>query len=668
MVRLHAMASRFVRDGDLPALLSQAIDTAMAIVGADTGFIATVRESPERPTLAAQRGFEPTFVEDWRSTPPPVPEQITLVDDLCADAASAAHPLLASAGARALQSTPLFDQTGKLIGLLSTQHRAPHSCDESEQRLLGAVAHQCADAIERAAFIEACAVQSAQAHEKKLWETEELFRTTVENMPDNLALYDREGHLLYLNAALRRYHEASGTLPAGEIIGKHGSELWPATFIPLWEVAKRAIETGQGQTFERTLNPPGGRVIRQYSVNPIVGPDGQVHQVLLISTDVTAQRVLVEELRTADERKGAFIAMLSHELRNPLAAIRTNLFVLEHATSGNAPAGKATKVIDRQIDHLVRMVDDLLDVTRITQNKIQLRRERLDLRALVRQTIEDNRSLLERGGVAFAMPPVEEPLHVNADGARLAQVVTNLLTNAAKFTPAGGSVRITVSPTEDGRVAVSVVDSGSGIEPELLPQLFQPFTQGDRGLARTTGGLGLGLALVKGLVELHGGQVGARSGGRDQGAEFVVTLPLEPAGAGGGETPVEIPLSVAGRRVLVIEDDPAVAEGLEAALAINQHVVEIARSGQEALERARRFKPDVVLCDIGLPGMDGYAVARAFRADGDLRSAVLVALTGYAQAEDIARARAAGFDRHLAKPASVDKIQRAVASTEPPKP
>ena len=261
-----------------------------------------------------------------------------------------------------------------------------------------------------------------------------------------------------------------------------------------------------------------------------------------------------------------------------------------------------------------------------------------------------------------AAPGRGDPIYVDADSARIAQVVTNLLTNAAKFTPAGGAVRVSLDPS-DGRWAVlTVADSGTGIEPTLLPHLFQPFMQGDRSLERTAGGLGLGLTLVKGLVELHGGDVTASSGGRDQGAEFVVRLPLaestfrDDGGPNGTDARTR-------KRVLVIEDDIEIAEGLEAALQIEHHVVEIARSGLAGLDKARAFKPDAVLCDLGLPGMDGYAVARAFRADAALRITFLVALSGYAQADDVAKARAAGFDRHLAKPASLDKIRGVIAAS-----
>jgi PAS domain S-box-containing protein len=492
--------------------------------------------------------------------------------------------------------------------------------------------------------------------EEKLRESEERFRSTVENMPLNLALYSRDQRVLYINPALASICR----LPLSEILGKHPEEVWPEAIAkPLKLHIERAVATGERQSYELAMAMPGApRVVRLWTVVPMAGPAGEVHQLLVMSHDVTAQRQLVDELREADRRKSEFIAVLSHELRNPLAAIRSSLYVIENA-AGTDAAERARHVIDRQVGQLARMVDDLLDVTRITRNKIQLQRARLDLVELARQTIEDNRSTLERSGVQLEARLAARPLAVNADGARIAQVITNLLGNAVKFTPAGGTVTISVfAETETARAVVQVADTGTGIDPALRERLFEPFMQADRTLDRTGGGLGLGLALVKGLVDLHGGEVSAASEGLGKGARFIVRLPLaDPVGAnaqgsGRGEA--------AGnqRRILVIEDDVDVADGLQAALEIDGHAVEVAKNGSDGLSRARDFQPEVVLCDIGLPGMNGYDVARAFRADPDLRATVLVALSGYAQAEDIERARGAGFDRHLAKPASIDNLKR----------
>jgi two-component system CheB/CheR fusion protein len=487
-------------------------------------------------------------------------------------------------------------------------------------------------------------------------QSESWFRCMVQAAPINIARYSHDLRLLDLNPALA----AACPRPISELLGRHAADLWgPRMAEPLALHSARALATGERQTYELELQHPGRtRVVKQWTVVPLAAPDGEMPQILVMSHDITAQRQLVDELRESDRRKSAFIAVLSHELRNPLAAIRSSLYVVEHAPESE-DGKRSVRVIDRQVVQLARMVDDLLDVTRITQNKIQLQRQPIDLRNVVQQTLEDNRPALEPSGVRLETDLPADPLHVNADAVRIAQVVTNLLANAVKFTPSGGRVRVSVSLDAGARMAIlRVTDTGTGIDPALLGRLFEPFMQADRTLDRTGGGLGLGLALVKGLVDLHDGDVHAHSDGLGKGAEFIVRLPLAAKDVSG---PVASPDDGAARprrRVLIIEDDQDVAAGLKAALQLDAHDVTLARSGAEGIRQARRTRPDVVLCDIGLPEMNGYDVARAFRADEVLRSTFLVALSGYAQEEDIARARAAGFDEHLAKPPTIERLKR----------
>jgi PAS domain S-box-containing protein len=492
----------------------------------------------------------------------------------------------------------------------------------------------------------------------KLRETEELFRTTVENLPITLVVYDRDYRILYMNPALATISAATCNRTGAELVGTRVPELWPEPISdPLYLYTERAVATRERQSYELTTDLPGqGRSVREWTVVPLVGPTGEVERILTMSHDVTAQRQMLEALREADQRKSEFIAVLSHELRNPLAAIRMSMHVLEYAQPGSKETADSHMIIDRQVGQLVRLVDDLLDVTRITQNKIQLKRERLELNALVRATLDDNRRHFEQCGIRVDVGLASAPIHVNADSVRLAQVLTNLLINAMKFTPVGGTTTVSLTSEPDGHAVLRVADNGAGIDAALLPRLFQPFMQADRTLARSGGGLGLGLVLVKGLVELHGGTVTARSEGTDQGAEFVVRLPMARDGA---DHTVDAPAArVAGRqrRVLVIDDDRDVAEALCAALSVGGHVIEVAHSGPIGVAKARAFRPDVVLCDIGLPGMDGYDVARVIRADASLRATRLVALSGYAQSADVGKARDAGFDDHLAKPPSIDKV------------
>jgi two-component system CheB/CheR fusion protein len=386
----------------------------------------------------------------------------------------------------------------------------------------------------------------------------------------------------------------------------------------------------------------------------------------LKETEAALRRAVEERERAeqalldADRRKDEFLAVLSHELRNPLAPIRSSLHVLEHEAADAGAAAKAHEIIARQVGHLARLVDDLLDVTRISNGKLQVERRPLDLRDLAQRTAEDHRGLFTAREVALEVALPDEPLWVEGDATRLAQAIGNLLQNSAKFTASGDSVRLFLDGV-DGFAVLRVRDTGVGIDPEMIPRLFQPFSQADTTLNRRLGGLGLGLAVVKGLVETHGGTIDVSSGGKGEGAEFVVRLPLT--------APARIEVAPAAaprpRRILVIEDNLDAAESLQLALKLEGHEVFVAHDGPHGIERARELKPEVVLCDIGLPDMDGYAVAKALRREKGLRDTLLVALTGYALAEDQRRAADAGFDAHLTKPTTVEDVQEVMGRARP---
>jgi PAS domain S-box-containing protein len=388
-----------------------------------------------------------------------------------------------------------------------------------------------------------------------------------------------------------------------------------------------------------------------------------------VNRDVTEERRAAEALRTSeaalketDRRRNEFLAVLSHELRNPLAPVRNSLFILERAVPGSEQAQRAKVVIDRQIGQMIRLIDDLLDVTRITRGKIRIQKSHFDIADLVRRTAEDHREVLVREGLEFAVSAGARTFVVNGDPARIAQAIGNLLNNAAKFTPSGGKVRLSLEPDPASRVVmIRVSDTGMGISADVLPRLFRPFEQADSTLDRSRGGLGLGLALVKGLVELHGGQVEAQSDGPGKGTDVTIRLPfldeiVAPKAPGLGT------VLRTSRRVLVIDDNLDAAASLREALELGQHVVEVAHTGVDGLAKARTFRPDVVICDIGLPGVDGYQVARTLRSEETLRSIYLVALTGYALPEDLSKAKEAGFDEHLAKPPSLENLERILAS------
>jgi signal transduction histidine kinase/ActR/RegA family two-component response regulator len=371
----------------------------------------------------------------------------------------------------------------------------------------------------------------------------------------------------------------------------------------------------------------------------------------------------LEALRESDRRKDEFLGVLSHELRNPLHAITTALHVARRVPAEGDAARRARAVIERQTGQLDRLVSDLLDITRITRGKVELRLDPVELGGLVRQAVEDHRPEFEERGVQLTARVEAVPLWLLADAARLTQVVGNLLHNAVKFTSDGGHVDVRVQRSASGEAEIRISDDGIGMEAGMLPHLFEPFTQADGGRHRTRGGLGLGLALARTLVERQGGRIEARSPGLGRGSEFTVSFPVAASVAAPPKPLPPARLARAPRRrVLVIEDNPDAAEMLRETLAMGDHEVLVAHDGEEGLTRARAFRPDVVICDVGLPGLDGYEVARRIRADHALAPA-LIALTGYALPEDRRRALEAGFDQHLAKPVEAAALEEILART-----
>jgi len=509
----------------------------------------------------------------------------------------------------------------------------------------GQVAVLLVDSTERAEF------------ERELWRRQEAFRALADNSPDCVDRVDHEGRHLYINAAGAAL---LGRTPE-QVVGRTTRELGePEPWVSTWEERiRRVFASGQPLDFEDSFRTSSGIRFLHSRCVAERAPDGEVASVLVISRDITERHEAEDALREADRRKNDFLAMLSHELRNPLTPIRNSLFILDRAQPGGEIARRAKAVMDRQVTHLARLVDDLLDLTRISRGKIQLQLQYLDVAELLRRTLEDHRSELSRRGLGCQLRVGTDPLWVNGDPARLAQAIGNLLQNASKFTGSGGHVTVDLDrdPVE-GEAVLRIRDDGVGIEPDLLPRLFRPFEQADRTLDRSRGGLGLGLALVKVLVELHGGTVCARSDGLGAGAEFTIRLPIQPWAT--RPAPLDLP-RVPARRVLVIEDNADAADSLREALVLSGHAVEVAYDGTDGLAKAHSFKPEMVLCDIGLPGMDGYQVARSIRADPSLRSTFLVALTGYAMPGDVALALEAGFDQHLAKPPTLEKLEQVLA-------
>ncbi|RQP22164.1 response regulator [Piscinibacter terrae] len=370
-----------------------------------------------------------------------------------------------------------------------------------------------------------------------------------------------------------------------------------------------------------------------------------------LQAEIIERRTAEAELQEANQRKDEFLAMLSHELRNPLAPIRNALEVIRRIAPPDPKFTWAGDVMDRQVRHLTRLVEELLDVARISQGKIQLNRESVDLAAVIAQSVETAQPFIDARGHTLTVKLPETPVRLQGDFARLAQVVSNLLHNAAKYSEDGGRIQVELA-AQDGEAQIVVRDNGIGIEPALLPRMFDLFAQGTRSLDRMQGGLGVGLTLARRLVELHGGRVEAKSDGPKQGAEFLVTIPCvsvvghepQPADAFRTSRPAM------GRRILIVDDNQDAAESVAQYLQLEGHEVKTVGDGMQALTCAPVFAPQIVVLDIGLPVLDGYEVAKRMRMLPATKDALLVALTGYGQKEDQQRARDAGFDKHFVKP------------------
>ena len=397
------------------------------------------------------------------------------------------------------------------------------------------------------------------------------------------------------------------------------------------------------------------------SSNALVEGDTFIHS-RCFTRDVTALKQAEEALRLADQRKDEFLAMLGHELRNPLAPIRNVTEVLRRTAADSPIHTQVCETLDRQVQQMTKLLDDLLDLSRITQGKIQFRLEPIDLQAVVTRAVETSRPFIEERRHRLTVAVPEAPVPLRGDLTRLVQALGNMLNNAAKYTPEGGQISLAVLP-QASSVDVRVRDNGIGIAPALLPHVFDLFVQADQSLERPQGGLGIGLTLVRRIVEQHGGQVAAFSAGQGQGSEISFSLPLrqEPRVEAARSGPKDSRSTVTlGRRILVVDDNRDAAESMAILLRMRKHEVVVAFDGFAAVEQAAAFAPEVVLLDIGLPGMNGYEVARHLRAQGS--AARLVAITGYGQSEDQRRARDAGFDDHLVKPVAPALIEQLLES------
>ena len=495
-------------------------------------------------------------------------------------------------------------------------------------------------------------------HDRRLAENE--LASLLTSAPLGVAFFDRQHRYLRINDALA----AINGIPAAEHLGRTVADMLPLVAGAVDPVIDQVFDSGEAVgNFEIAGETPSEQgVVRHWLTGfyPVRNEGGSVEAVGAWVTEITERKRAEDALREADRHKDEFIAMLAHELRNPLAPIRNAIQILHTIDSANPRLARTREIIDRQAAHLARLVDDLLDVSRVTQGKIVLVKAPVELSQALHAGVELARPLIESRRHNLVFMPPRDDLWVQGDATRIAQVVGNLLTNAAKYTDAAGSIEL-ILEREESFARITVKDSGVGIAPDFLPRAFAPFAQAERSLDRAHGGLGLGLSLVKSLVELHGGRVSVQSAGKGHGSTFSVHLPLaDPPVASVAATPASGHALV--KRVLVVDDNKDSAQSMGEVLELEGHSVQYAYDGAEAIEAALALQPEVVLLDIGLPGMDGYEVARRLRMAPATSSAVLVALTGYGPAEDRARSKAAGFDHHFVKPADLSTLIALVAA------
>jgi PAS domain S-box-containing protein len=499
--------------------------------------------------------------------------------------------------------------------------------------------------------------------EQKLRESEERFRLLAENIDQVLWFTELEPErVIYVSPAFEQLWGVSAKALYDN------SRLWVERIHPEdRESVHQAFENwvaGRVKTYEaefRVLRQAGQmRWIHDHGI-VIARKEGRPHRVSGIATDITERKRVEEERRQADRRKDEFIATLAHELRNPLAPIRNVVSLLQLQGSHDPDVCHARGVISRQVDHLTRLIDDLLDLSRITSDKLELRKERANLTEIVNLAVELSHSLIDQHRHECSIELPEEPIYLEGDKVRLAQVIMNLLSNAAKYTPEGGHITLSAE-RNDEKVTLRVTDNGIGIAPEKLSQIFDMFYQANRTYEQSQGGLGIGLTLVRRLVEMHGGRVEVHSRGLNQGSEFVVRLPIS---VGEPQPQTKIAKAdtarVAVGPILVVDDYWENAETLAELLRFDGHEVEIAKDGLQAVEIAETLRPGVVLLDIGMPKLNGYEAARKIREQPWGKNVMLIAVTGWGGENDLNQSREAGFDAHLLKPVNYSELARLIS-------
>ncbi len=651
---LHELSATLASIPGLPDQLKLILSTFARMHNAPQGLISTYDPARDRLTLAASVGISARTESEIRERKGGegacglvcVDRQRVIIEDTETDVrVTEARELLRREGARAVHSTPLIARDGSVLGALTVHLPVPHRPTERELRIADICARKAAVFIERARA------------EELVSQRDRRFKAVLESsaVPFVVMTPVRDGRGKVIDFMFRYVNTAAARVYGGkaaDYIGRQVGEVFPR----IWDDRERlkmyiqALERNEVLEVERSSAADGNMAWFHIVASPLDG------DLAVWFADVTHRKTQERELIEADRRKDEFLATLAHELRNPLAPIRQAASIARNEKATDAQKRWSNNVIERQVQHMSLLLDDLLDVSRITHGTLQLRKQVTDLQSIVGAAVETARPLIDERHHQLSVD-ITDDLCVHADPLRLAQVLSNLLTNAAKYTNPGGHIRV-AGREQDGELIITVEDNGIGIAAQDLTRVFGMFTQVRSAQDHAAGGLGIGLALAKGIVELHGGRIEAGSAGMGKGSRFTVRMPkassMQPGAAhaqglrnGHGTT---------GKRILLADDNRDAAESLAILLRLEGHQVDLAHDGQTALEKFAEHLPDVALLDIGMPKQNGYEVARRIRAAPRGQEVMLIAVTGWAQDSDKAQSREAGFDHHLTKPIEPESL------------
>ncbi|HUQ29426.1 MAG TPA: ATP-binding protein [Usitatibacter sp.] len=661
LTRLHNLAMRLGGMTQLQPALQAVLDTAVEAQHAHFGIVWMHDAATQMLLPRASHGFDENTLANFEGVAPGPSgggagnayasrSRWAIEDTETDESFEPFRDAARRAGLRALHSTPIVTRSGELLGVLSVHYRQPRVPTQRDMQIADVCARHAADAVE--------ARRSHEAVERG----ERIYRAIGESLDYGVWTAGREGRVTYVSESFLNLLGCTVADWTGQDWQRFVHPEDAANLLADWKECVRA-----GRNWDRELRVRGAdrkwHSVLQRAV-PMHDERGEVSGWAGIHLDIGRLKQVENELRELDKRKNEFLATLAHELRNPLAPLRNGIEVLRIARDNAPMTEKARAMMERQLHQMVRLVDDLLDVSRVSRGKIELRRDNVELASVLRNAIETSHPLMsERGHELVANVPTDK-IVVYADMTRLSQVFWNLLNNAAKYTDVGGRIELDVE-MRGGNVEVTVKDNGIGIPGDMLSQVFDIFTQVDRSLEKAQGGLGIGLSIARRLVEMHGGKIDVRSEGHGMGSTFTVTLPaaVVPPQAeipSGAAAPAGV-TAMACKRILIADDNADSATTLSIMLEMLGNEVRIAHDGEQAVRAAREFKPDAILLDIGMPKLNGYDACAQLRGFPETAAAFMVALTGWGQEEDKARARAAGFDHHIVKPVEPSALEALIA-------